>query len=117
MIESQPVSQYNPPAVRKRPDQQLFKPRGQVEADARRAEVRQKQQLQELEAEKLAREKGIREAEAAAAQQKRQETLRRSAQAQAHTPPRSSGKNESHPWKSGQVGASLKIMLSIRHIL
>ena len=94
------------PPVRKRPDQQLFRPRGQLEAEAKRAQMRQKQQLQELEEEKLAKEKGVREAEAAAAAQKRQEALKRSAQTQAQTPPRLVSRTESRPWSSGRVCVS-----------
>ena len=112
---SQLMTESRGPAVRKRPDQRLFRPRGQIEADTKRAQLREKQQLQELEEEKLAKEKAVKEAEAAAAAQKRQEALRRSAQTQAQTPPpRLVSKTESRPWSSSRVCACLRAVMSRR---
>lgn len=64
-------------AASKRPAQQVFKPRVQMEADERRAEERQRREAEE---QVLARQKEAKNAEASAQARKRQEALQRTSQ-------------------------------------
>ena len=98
------VAQSVPAVVTKRPDRQLFKPKAQIKAEEKAAARRQKQeereQLRDLEEQKLAREKDARDQESAALAKKRQEALLRAIQPASQ---RELSKMDGAPWSKSKV--------------